>query len=205
MIVNMAPGHISHALRLPRGPNWSPVSACATGAHAIGEALAAHPLRRDRRDDRRRHARRAITPLGIGGFNADEGAVRRATTTPERASRPFDKDRDGFVIGEGAGIVVLEELEHARSARRAIHAELVGYGANADAYHVTAPAPEGEGAARVHARWRSQDAGLNPERGRLHQRPRHLHADQRRERDARPSRRSSASTRASWRSARPSR
>ena len=145
MIINMAPGLISIRFGA-RGPNWSPVSACSTSAHAIGEGWKS--IRLGETDAViAGGAEAAITPLGIGGF-----AVMKALSTrndePTLASRPFDRDRDGFVEGEGAGVVILEELEHAKRRGAAILAELVGYGANSDAYHVTAPSPEGVGAAR---------------------------------------------------------
>jgi len=145
MIINMAPGLISIRFGA-RGPNWSPVSACSTSAHAIGEGWKS--IRLGETDAViAGGAEAAITPLGIGGF-----AVMKALSTrndePTLASRPFDLDRDGFVEGEGAGVVILEELEHAKRRGAVILAELVGYGANSDAYHVTAPSPEGVGAAR---------------------------------------------------------
>jgi len=159
MIINMAPGLISMRYNA-RGPNWSPVSACSTSAHAIGEGWKS--IRLGETDAViAGGAEAAITPLAIGGF-----AVMKALSTrnddPEHASRPFDRDRDGFVQGEGAGIVVLEELEHAKKRGAPILAELVGYGANSDAYHVTAPSPDGEGAARC-MRLAFQSAGLKPE------------------------------------------
>ena len=159
MIINMAPGLISIRYNA-RGPNWSPVSACSTSAHAIGEAWKS--IRLGETDAMiAGGAEAAITPLGIGGF-----AVMKALSTrnddPQRASRPFDKDRDGFVQGEGAGIVVLEELERARKRGAPILAELIGYGANSDAYHATAPSPEGEGAARCML-LALESAGLRPE------------------------------------------
>jgi 3-oxoacyl-[acyl-carrier-protein] synthase II len=145
MIINMAPGLISIRFGA-QGPNWSPVSACSTSAHAIGEGWKS--IRLGETDAViAGGAEAAITPLGIGGF-----AVMKALSTrndePTLASRPFDRDRDGFVEGEGAGVVILEELEHAKRRGAVILAELVGYGANSDAYHVTAPSPEGAGAAR---------------------------------------------------------
>lgn len=145
MIVNLLPGHVSIRWNA-KGPSWSPVSACATGAHAIGEAL--RTIQRGDADVAiAGGAEAAITPLGIGGFNAMR-AMSTRNDAPEQASRPFDKDRDGFVQGEGAGVVVLEELEHAKARGANILCEVVGYGTNADAHHITAPAPEGEGAAR---------------------------------------------------------
>ena len=159
MIINMAPGHVSIRYGA-RGPNWSPVSACATSAHAIGEAVKS--IRLGETDAAiAGGAEASITPLSIGGF-----AVMKALSTrnedPQGASRPFDKDRDGFVMGEGAGIVVLEEMEHARRRGATILAEVVGYGANSDAFHETQPAPEGEGAARC-MRLALKDAGMAPE------------------------------------------
>jgi 3-oxoacyl-[acyl-carrier-protein] synthase II len=158
MIINMAPGLVSIRYGA-KGPNWSPVSACSTSAHAIGEA--AKSIRIGETNAMiAGGAEAAITPLGIGGFAAMK-ALSTCNDDPAHASRPFDKDRDGFVEGEGAGVVVLEELEHARRRGANILAELVGYGANSDAHHVTAPAPEGEGAARC-MRLALEDARLNP-------------------------------------------
>ncbi len=144
LIGNMAPGLV--AIRFGcRGPNYAPASACASGGHGIGEAFR---LIASGRQDMviAGGAESAITPLGIGGF-----AVMRALSTrndePERASRPFDLGRDGFVMGEGAGILILESLESARARGAKIYAEIVGYGANADAFHITSPAPEHRGAA----------------------------------------------------------
>jgi 3-oxoacyl-[acyl-carrier-protein] synthase II len=159
MIVNMAPGLISMRYNC-KGPNWAPVSACATSAHAIGEAWKS--IRLGETDAAiAGGAEAAITPLGLGGFSVMK-ALSTRNDDPAGASRPFDKDRDGFVMGEGAGMLVLEELEAARKRGAKILAELVGYGANSDAYHVTQPAPEGEGAARC-MRLALQSAGMNPE------------------------------------------
>jgi 3-oxoacyl-[acyl-carrier-protein] synthase II len=159
MIINMAPGLISIRYGA-KGPNWSPVSACATSAHAIGEAWKS--IRLGETDAViAGGAEAAITPLGIGGFSVMK-ALSTHNDNPAAASRPFDKDRDGFVMGEGAGIVILEELEAAKKRGANILAELVGYGANSDANHVTAPAPEGEGAARC-MRLALASSGLNPE------------------------------------------
>jgi 3-oxoacyl-[acyl-carrier-protein] synthase II len=136
------------------------VSACATSAHAIGEAWKS--IRLGECDAViAGGAESAITPLGIGGFSVMK-ALSNRNDNPAAASRPFDKDRDGFVMGEGAGVLVLEELEHAKKRGANILAELVGYGANSDANHVTAPAPEGEGAARC-MRLALKSAGMNPE------------------------------------------
>ncbi|RKH45563.1 beta-ketoacyl-[acyl-carrier-protein] synthase II [Corallococcus sp. AB049A] len=159
MIINMAPGLISMRYNC-KGPNWSPVSACATSAHAIGEAWKS--IRLGETDAAiAGGAEAAITPLGMGGFSVMK-ALSTRNDDPARASRPFDKERDGFVMGEGAGIVVLEELEAAKKRGANILAEVVGYGANSDAYHVTQPAPEGEGAARC-MRLALESAGMRPE------------------------------------------
>ncbi|MCY1041388.1 beta-ketoacyl-ACP synthase II [Corallococcus sp. bb12-1] len=159
MIVNMAPGLISMRFNC-KGPNWAPVSACATSAHAIGEAWKS--IRLGETDAAiAGGAEAAITPLGMGGFSVMK-ALSTRNDDPAGASRPFDKDRDGFVMGEGAGIVVLEEMEAAKKRGANILAEIVGYGANSDAYHVTQPAPEGEGAARC-MRLALQSAGMRPE------------------------------------------
>ncbi|MFL5357571.1 beta-ketoacyl-ACP synthase II [Archangium sp.] len=158
MIINMAPGLISMRYNC-KGPNWAPVSACATSAHAIGEAWKS--IRLGETDAViAGGSEAAITPLGMGGFSVMK-ALSSRNDNPSAASRPFDKDRDGFVMGEGAGIVVLEELEHAKKRGANILAELVGYGANSDAHHVTQPAPEGEGAARC-MRLALASAGMNP-------------------------------------------
>ena len=159
MIINMAAGLVSIRYGA-KGPNWSPVSACATSAHAIGEAWKS--IRLGECDAViAGGAEAAITPLGIGGFSVMK-ALSTHNDNPAAASRPFDKERDGFVMGEGAGIVILEELEAAKKRGANILAELVGYGANSDANHVTAPAPEGEGAARC-MRLALASSGLNPE------------------------------------------
>ena len=159
MIVNMAPGLISMRYNC-KGPNWAPVSACATSAHAIGEAWKS--IRLGETDAAiAGGAEAAITPLGLGGFSVMK-ALSTRNDDPAGASRPFDKDRDGFVMGEGAGMLILEEMEHAKKRGANILAELVGYGANSDANHVTAPAPEGEGAARC-MRLALKSAGMNPE------------------------------------------
>jgi 3-oxoacyl-[acyl-carrier-protein] synthase II len=159
MIINMAPGLISIRYGA-KGPNWSPVSACATSAHAIGEAWKS--IRLGECDAViAGGAEAAITPLGMGGFSVMK-ALSTHNDNPAAASRPFDKDRDGFVMGEGAGIIILEELESAKKRGANILAELVGYGANSDANHVTAPAPQGEGAARC-MRLALASSGINPE------------------------------------------
>jgi len=159
LILNMASGLFSMHYRL-RGPNLATCSACATSTHAIGEAWrtvkmgAAKVMFAG-------GAEATIVPLGIGGFCAMR-ALSTRNDEPKRASRPFDAERDGFVMGEGAGVVVLEDLEHAQARGARIYCELVGYGNTADANHITAPAPEGEGAARC-MRMALRSAGMKPE------------------------------------------
>jgi len=145
MISNMASGLVSMEYDLT-GPNMSIVTACATANNSVGEAWRIIKFG-DADAFIAGGAEATITPLGIGGFSSMR-ALSTRNDTPEKASRPFDKDRDGFVMGEGAGIVILEELEHAKKRGARIYCELVGYGATADAYHMTAPRPEGEGASR---------------------------------------------------------
>ena len=145
LILNMASGFFSMFHKL-RGPNVATCSACATSTHAIGEAWRTIKMG-DANVMFAGGAEATIVPIGIGGFCAMK-ALSTRNAEPTRASRPFDADRDGFVMGEGAGVVVLEELEHARARSARIYAELVGYGNTADASHMTAPAPFGEGAAR---------------------------------------------------------
>src|SRR5688572_10281553 len=158
VISNLAPGQI--AIRHgAKGINLTPTSACASGTHAIGEAY--HLIRRGLQDAViTGGAESAITPLAVGGFAAMK-ALSTRNDEPLRASRPFDKERDGFVIGEGSGILILEEREHALKRGAKIYAEVIGYAANGDAYHMTAPAPEGEGAARC-MRLALKDAGIAP-------------------------------------------
>jgi 3-oxoacyl-[acyl-carrier-protein] synthase II len=159
VIINLAAGHISMRFGA-KGPNSAAVTACATGTNCIGDSFRLIQLGyADAMIAGGSEA--AITPLGIGGFNAMR-ALSTRNDEPERASRPFDVERDGFVMGEGAGIVVLEELESAKKRGAKIYAEVVGYGMTADAYHMTAPAPEGEGAARC-MEATLQDAGVLPE------------------------------------------
>jgi len=145
MISNMASGLVSmeHGLT---GPNMSIVTACATANNSVGEAWRIIKFG-DADAFIAGGAEATITPLGMAGFSTMR-ALSLRNDAPEKASRPFDKDRDGFVMGEGAGIVILEELEHAKKRGATIYCELVGYGATADAYHMTAPRPEGEGASR---------------------------------------------------------
>ncbi|MDH7501560.1 MAG: beta-ketoacyl-ACP synthase II [Verrucomicrobiota bacterium] len=159
LILNMASGLFSIYHRL-RGPNLATCSACATSAHAIGEAWRTIKMG-DASVMFAGGSEATITPLGIGGFCAMK-AMSTRNDEPKKASRPFDAQRDGFVMGEGAGVIVLEELEHARARGARIYGELVGYGNTADAHHVTAPAPGGEGAARCMSR-ALRSAGMTPE------------------------------------------
>jgi 3-oxoacyl-[acyl-carrier-protein] synthase II len=158
VISNLAPGHV--AIRYgAKGVNWTPTSACASGTHAIGEAF--HMIRCGVQEAViAGGAESTITPLAVGGFAAMK-ALSTRNDEPQRASRPFDKERDGFVIGEGSGMLILEEREHALQRGAKIYAEVIGYAANGDAYHMTAPAPEGEGAARC-MRLALKDAEIAP-------------------------------------------
>jgi 3-oxoacyl-[acyl-carrier-protein] synthase II len=158
VISNLAPGQI--AIRHgAKGVNWTPTSACASGTHAIGEAF--HLIQRGLQDAViAGGAESAITPLGVGGFSAMK-ALSTRNDEPERASRPFDKERDGFIIAEGSGVLILEERGRALKRGAKIYAEVIGYAANGDAYHMTAPAPEGEGAARC-MRLALKDAAISP-------------------------------------------
>lgn len=158
-ILDIAAGHISMKWGL-KGPNYAVVSACATGTTAIGDALR-HIQYGDADIFIAGGTEACITPIAYAGF-ANMRALSRRNDEPEKASRPFDSDRDGFVMGEGAGLLVLEELEHAHNRGAKIHAELIGYGATADAYHITAPAPGGEGAMRAMKR-AVKDGGVEPE------------------------------------------
>ena len=159
LIINLAPGHISIKYGA-KGPNISSVSTCATATHSIGDAY--QIIRRGDADAMIAGGTEStVTPLGIGGF-AVMKALSDRNDDPQGASRPFEKNRDGFVLGEGAGIVVLEEYEAARKRGAKIYAEVVGYGLTGDAYHLTAPAPGGEGAARC-MRMALTNAGVNPE------------------------------------------
>jgi 3-oxoacyl-[acyl-carrier-protein] synthase II len=159
LIINLAAGHISMVYGA-RGPNSAAATACATGSHAIGDSF--RIIQRGDADAMiTGGAESVITPLGIGGFNAMK-ALSTRNDEPERASRPFDSDRDGFVMGEGSGIMVLEEMEGAIKRGARIYAEVVGYGMTADAHHITSPAPGGEGAARC-MRVALDDAGVSPD------------------------------------------
>jgi 3-oxoacyl-[acyl-carrier-protein] synthase II len=157
-IINLAAGQVSIRFGA-KGPNSATCTACSASAHAIGDAF--EIIRRGDADVMiAGGSEAAITPMGIGGF----GALRALSTRndePSRASRPFDKDRDGFVVGEGAGVIILEEYESARQRGARIYAELVGYGMSADAYHITAPSEDGDGPFRV-MRAAMKSAGIQP-------------------------------------------
>jgi 3-oxoacyl-[acyl-carrier-protein] synthase II len=158
LILNMGSGLFSmyHDLR---GPNVATCSACATGTHALGEAWRTIKMG-DASVMFAGGSEATIVPLGLGGFCAMR-ALSTRNDDPQHASRPFDRDRDGFVMGEGGGVIVLEELQHAKGRRARIYAEMTGYGNTADAHHLTAPSPGGEGAARC-MRMALRSAGLNP-------------------------------------------
>jgi 3-oxoacyl-[acyl-carrier-protein] synthase II len=159
IIINLAPGQISifHGFK---GPNFSHVSACSTGAHSVGEAMRA--IERGDGDGMiAGGSESTVSQLGIGGFNAAR-ALSTRNDEPEKASRPFSKSRDGFVLGEGCGLMILESWEFAKARGAPILAELVGYGANADAHHITSPSEGGEGAQRC-MKLALADAGIAPE------------------------------------------
>jgi 3-oxoacyl-[acyl-carrier-protein] synthase II len=157
-IINEMAGHISMRFGA-KGPNISVVTACATGTHSIGDAFKI--IQRGDADAMfAGGAESCICSLGVGGFNAMK-ALSTRNSEPERASRPFDANRDGFVMGEGSGIVILEDLEFAQKRGARIYAEAIGYGASGDAYHITSPAPNGEGAARC-MNMAIKDAGISP-------------------------------------------
>jgi 3-oxoacyl-[acyl-carrier-protein] synthase II len=158
LIVNLASGHISIRFGC-KGPSSAPATACATGAHAIGDA--AKIIRHDEADVMFAGGSEAvISALAVGGFSAMR-ALSTRNDDPERASRPWDAGRDGFVIGEGAGILILEEREHAISRGATIYCELTGYGMTSDAFHITSPSEDGDGMGRVMTR-ALKDAGLQP-------------------------------------------
>jgi 3-oxoacyl-[acyl-carrier-protein] synthase II len=159
MIADIAAGQISMKYQL-RGPNYATTSACATGSHAIGIAMR-HLQFGDADAVLAGGSEGAITPMGVAGFNAMK-AISTRNEDPEHASRPFDLERDGFVMGEGAGMLVLETLEHAQKRGAKVLCELIGLGFTADAHHITAPAPGGEGAVRA-MRQAINTAGLQPE------------------------------------------
>ncbi len=157
MISDIAAGHISIKYNL-KGPNYATVSACATSGHSVG--IGFRTIQYGDADIMVcGGAEASITPTGVGGFNSAK-AISTRNDEPEKASRPFDKERDGFVIGEGAGTIILEELEHARRRNAKIYGEISGIGFTADAFHITQPAPGGEGAVRA-MRLAVEDAGLN--------------------------------------------
>ncbi len=158
-IINLAAGQVSIRFGA-KGPNSATCTACSASAHAIGDAF--EVIRRGDADAMiAGGSEAAITPMGVGGFAALR-ALSTRNDDPAKASRPFDKDRDGFIIGEGSGIVVLEELEQATQRGAKIYAELVGYGMSADAFHITAPSEDGEGAVRV-MQLAIEKAGVKPE------------------------------------------
>ncbi|MCK5341885.1 MAG: beta-ketoacyl-ACP synthase II, partial [Candidatus Heimdallarchaeota archaeon] len=159
LIVNMAPGQVSISLGL-KGPNSCVATACASGGHAIGDAFKIIQ-RGDAVAMVTGGTESSITPLGFGGFCAAKALTTR-NDDPLHASRPFDKERDGFLMGEGAGIIVLEEYEHAKARGANIYAEMIGYGMSGDAYHMTSPAPDGNGGVRC-IQACMKDAGLSLE------------------------------------------
>jgi 3-oxoacyl-[acyl-carrier-protein] synthase II len=158
-IINLAAGQVSIRFGA-KGPNLATCTACSASAHAIGESF--EIIRRGDADAMiAGGSEAAITPMSVGGF----GSMRALSTRndePEKASRPFDKDRDGFIIGEGAGVLILEDLTHAQRRGAPIYAELVGYGSSADAYHMTAPSEDGDGARRV-MEMSIRKAGIRPD------------------------------------------
>ncbi len=170
-IINLASGYVSIRTGA-KGPNSATATACTTSAHSIGDSFKI--IQRDDADVMIcGGAEACITPLGIGGFAAMR-ALSQRNDEPEKASRPWDADRDGFVVGEGSGILVLEELEHAKQRGATILAEIVGYGMSGDAFHITSPSEDGDGAFRV-MRTGHQGRRHSARTDRLRQRARHLH------------------------------
>jgi 3-oxoacyl-[acyl-carrier-protein] synthase II len=159
-IINLAAGQVSIRFGA-KGPNLATCTACSASAHSVGESF--EIIRRgDAEAMIAGGSEAAITPMSVGGFGRMQ-ALSTRNDDPARASRPFDKDRDGFIIGEGAGVLILEELDHARRRGARIYAELVGYGASADAHHITAPSEDGEGAIRV-MQAAIKKAGISPDK-----------------------------------------
>jgi 3-oxoacyl-[acyl-carrier-protein] synthase II len=157
-VINLAPGQISIRTGA-KGPNYSPVSACATGTHSIGDAY--HIIKRGEADAIIAGGTEStITPLAVAGFS-NMNALSTRNDEPEKASRPFDAKRDGFVMGEGSGILILEELDHALKRGARIYAEVIGFGMNSDAYHIAAPMPDGSNAARC-MQLALKSAGIQP-------------------------------------------
>ena len=180
-MLNAASGHVSIRYGL-RGPNYAVATACASATNAMGDAFKA--IQYDDADVMvTGGTEAALTPMGISGFS-NMKALSERNDDPPGASRPFDADRDGFVLSEGAGMLVFEELEHAKKRGAKIYAEVLGYGASADAGHITQPDEQGTGAARAMSS-ALRDAKLEPDGDRLHQRPRHQHAAGRQGRDDR--------------------
>ncbi len=199
LMVNAASGNVSILFKL-HGPNTAVATACATGSNAIGDAarLIQHDLAEVMIAG---GSEAALCELGMGSFCAAR-ALSTRNDDPEHASRPWDRDRDGFVMGEGAGVVMLEEYEHAKKRGAKIYCELVGYGMSGDAYHITAPDEQGHGASRaMDLALRDAEDLCRP--GRLHQRPRHQHAAGRSGRDQGDEALLRGPRAGSWSSARP--